>query len=153
MMQIVRYYSGEPTACAVSQALVNSHVRTSIDPCGAYCTYPDFRGWRQAARDAVVSVLQGRPDLPPATRQSLGEYLARIDAMTEGSAFSIGDQTRQLAQIHQTASCIATWDPKKTDIPQVPELPVVPTGSPITGAIWAVAAALILAIGWKATQK
>jgi hypothetical protein len=85
-------------------------------------------------------------------RQSLGEYLTWIDALEEGSPFTIGDQTRQLAKIHQTANCIATWDPSKNDPPKVPK-PNDPPKNPMEMAIWAVAAALILAIGWKATQK
>ena len=121
-MRTRRYLAADPTVCAVSQELVDGRIRTSDDPCGYYCSRPDFRGWKKGARFQVERALT-RTDLPADVLATLRSYASELDASSE--TFRIAHATRRMARIHQAAQCAALWDPGNIS-------PILPTVDEIT---------------------
>ena len=113
------YLAADPTVCGASQILAGGRIRTSDNPCGAWCSFPDFRDWKAAARFSVDRALP-RTDLPATQLETLRRYAAAIDGMSE-TMLGVGDAVRKLARIHQSADCAALWDPVRV----APSLPTV----------------------------
>ncbi len=125
--------------CQVQSWNIDGKVRTSDDPCGAFCSFPDFRAWRSAARFEVARALQ-RQDMQPATRDQLLRWSAEIDAMQEGWLRSQGD-TRWLASVAHLAHCVG-----------IQGAPTVPVSERPTTSEDVLRWAVYLGAGWIAWQ-
>lgn len=91
--------------CQAQPYVVDGRKRTTDDPCGTMCSFPDFRAWKEIARFEVARALQ-TPGISGEVKAELERYGHAINTMDE-SWISNGNNTRALARMAQQANCLA----------------------------------------------
>lgn len=124
-MKLVRYL-GDVKLCEPAEVLINNNVRTTDVPCGAYCSFPDFRDWRAATRQLADNILRSRPDLPNDYKNQIGVYINEVSAMPE-QFLGNGERTARIAKIYEWIRCVGLTDFSKDTPPVQPPKPQTET--------------------------
>lgn len=139
---------GAPPICDDQSVTINGELRTTANPCGAFCTRSDLAGWKSAARVRVGEVM-ARSGLSAQAMDQARDIAGEIESIDAGSFLDVAAACRRLADLYRIANCLSTI-PSGEELPVIPDPPKNPTQQISSTILLGMA---VIAIAYFSTQR